>query len=270
MRTRRKGSAPGVHVLCCGTAAAVHAAATVHTPQHWQWLLAASAFACVPHRVYSRGRLHTLPPPACLPACRTARRSAVLLQGRAAAKHGQPVRQANGPELRAGRHAGRVSRCVVQQGVSLASCCRAALSQSHAPACPAPRAQRGTRAPCAPPCRRRVRHMGRLQVQGVGLMCRMQGPACVPVRGVQSSRACCRRCATPRLSPLRPQIPGMLKIRHIGQTTITTGAVRARGPAAAVPPACCPSTRTPAAARALQIFGTFLAAGALLHCGKNP
>jgi len=37
------------------------------------------------------------------------------------------------------------------------------------------------------------------------------------------------------------KIPGMFKIRHIGQTTVTTGA----------------------------IFGTFLAAGALLHCGKN-
>lgn len=36
------------------------------------------------------------------------------------------------------------------------------------------------------------------------------------------------------------KIPGLYKIRHIGQTTVTTGA----------------------------IFGTFLAAGALLHCGK--
>ncbi|KAG1653527.1 hypothetical protein FOA52_006081 [Chlamydomonas sp. UWO 241] len=38
----------------------------------------------------------------------------------------------------------------------------------------------------------------------------------------------------------RWKIPGIYKIRHIGRTTISTGA----------------------------IFGTFLAAGALLHCGK--
>ncbi|KAG2425753.1 hypothetical protein HYH02_014969 [Chlamydomonas schloesseri] len=39
----------------------------------------------------------------------------------------------------------------------------------------------------------------------------------------------------------RFKIPGLLKIRHIGKTTVSTGA----------------------------IFGTFLAAGALLHCGKH-
>ena len=38
----------------------------------------------------------------------------------------------------------------------------------------------------------------------------------------------------------RYKIPGMYKLRHIGQATLTTGA----------------------------IFGTFLAAGALLHCGR--
>ncbi|KAL6753331.1 hypothetical protein V8C86DRAFT_2587754 [Haematococcus lacustris] len=39
----------------------------------------------------------------------------------------------------------------------------------------------------------------------------------------------------------RFKVPGMLKIRHIGNATLSTGA----------------------------IFGTFLAAGALLHCGKS-
>lgn len=39
---------------------------------------------------------------------------------------------------------------------------------------------------------------------------------------------------------IRFKIPGLFKLRHIGKTTLQTGA----------------------------IFGTFLAAGALLHCGK--
>lgn len=39
---------------------------------------------------------------------------------------------------------------------------------------------------------------------------------------------------------IRYKIPGLLKIRHIGKATVQTGAV----------------------------FGTFLAAGALLHCGR--
>jgi len=63
------------------------------------------------------------------------------------------------------------------------------------------------------------------------------------------------------------QVPGIYKIRYVGQTTLSSAAVRAvccfKAPNGHMPEPCSGGDVC-----VLQVFGLFLGAGSLLHCGR--
>ena len=62
------------------------------------------------------------------------------------------------------------------------------------------------------------------------------------------------------------QVPGIYKLRYVGNATLGSAAVRPLHACMLLPRAQAPSWTRKLSA---QVFGVFLAAGSLLHCGRS-